>query len=40
MDNFEIDAVENDNTKCVGGDLNDLIDLYADILRKPGDVDV
>ena len=39
-DNFEIDAVENDNTQCVGGDLNDLIDLCADILEKPGDVDV
>ena len=39
-DNFKIDAVEKDHTKCVGGDLNDLIDLCADILRKPEDVDV
>jgi hypothetical protein len=39
-DNFEIDAVEKDHTQCVGGDLNDLIDLCADILEKPGDVDV
>ena len=35
-DNFEIDAVEKDHTQCVGGDLNDLIDLCADILEKPG----
>ena len=40
VDNFEIDAVEKDLTKCVGEDLNDLIDLCADILEKPGDVDV
>lgn len=39
-DNFEIDAVEKDHTQIVGGDLNDLIDLCADILEKPGDVDV
>jgi hypothetical protein len=39
-DKFEIDAVENDLTKFVGGDPNDVIDLSADILRKPGDVDV
>jgi len=31
---------EKDLTKCVGGDPNDVIDLSADILRKPGDVDV
>ena len=39
-DNFEIDAVEKDNIQCVSGDLNDLIDLCADILEKPEDVDV
>ena len=37
---FEIDAVEKDLTKSVGGDSNDVVDLSADILRKPGDVDV
>jgi hypothetical protein len=37
-DKFEIDAVENDLTKFVGGDPNDVIDLSADILRKSGDV--
>jgi len=31
---------ENDLTKCVGGDPNNVIDLNADILRKPEDVDV
>ena len=39
-DNFEIDAVEKDNTQYVDGDLNDLIDLCADVLEKPGNVDV
>ena len=37
---FKIDAVEKDLTKCVGGDLNDVIDLSVDILRKPENVDV
>ena len=37
---FEIDAVEKDLTKCVGGDPNDVVDLDGDILKKPGDVDV
>jgi len=39
-DKFEIDTVEKDLTKCMGGDPNDVIDLSADILRKPDDVDV
>ena len=39
-DKFEIDAVEKNQTKCVGGDPNDVVDLSADILRRPGDVDV
>ena len=37
---FEIDAVEKDLTKSVGGDPNNVVDLSADILRKPGDVNV
>jgi hypothetical protein len=36
---FEIDAVEKDLTKSVGGDPNDVVDLSADIWLKPGDVD-
>jgi hypothetical protein len=32
VDKFEIDAVKNDITKCVGGDPNDVVDLSADIL--------
>jgi hypothetical protein len=39
-DKFEINAVEKYLTKCVGGNPNDMIDLSADILRKPEDVDV
>ena len=39
-DKFEIDTVENDLTKCVGGYPNDLIDLSADILKKPRDLDL
>ena len=33
---FEIDAVKKNLTKSVGGDPNDVVDLSADILRKPG----
>lgn len=36
---FEIDAVEKDLTKSVGGDPNDVVDLSADIWLKPGDVE-
>ena len=32
--------MENDLTKCVGGNLNDVVHLSADILQKPGGVDV
>ena len=32
--------VEKDLTKCVDEDLNDVVDLGGDILRKLGDVDV
>ena len=32
--------MENDLTKSVGGDPNDVVDLSADILQNPGDVDV
>ena len=39
-DKFEIDAVKKNLTKCVGGDPNDVVDLSADILKKPEDVDV
>src|SRR6202022_4131971 len=36
---FEINAVEKDLTKSVGGDPNDVVDLSVDIWMKPGDVD-
>ena len=36
---FEINAVENDLTKSVDGNPNDVVDLGADILRKPENVD-
>ena len=39
MAKFEIDAVEKDLTKNVGGDRNDVVDLSTDILWKPRDVD-
>ena len=39
-DNSEIDTVKKDLRKCVGGDPNDVVNLSANILRKPGHVDV